>query len=54
MKQGGHNAKKLTWNGIEFPSLAAFARYHGYKSRGSFHYYITWGKKFRGHEIIRS
>ena len=48
---GGHNKKALEWNDLPFESLTSFAAYHSV-TKGGLAYYVKWGKKFRGHEII--
>ena len=51
-RSGGHNKKSVTWGDMTFNSLKEFAVYQGYTNKSSFWYYRTWGKQFRGHEIV--
>lgn len=51
-KRKAHNRRKVKWGDQQFDSILEFTQSHGV-TRGCLHYYLKWGKKFRGHEIIR-
>jgi len=51
-KSGGHNRRKVSWNGMDFDSYKSFLKHHRLKSYGSICYYVKYKKLFRDFEIL--